>query len=303
MNHHSPPILCLVGGTATGKTKLATHLAKVFAGTLISADSRQVYRGMDLVTGKDHAEDVSIAGIDLVSPAENCSVAVWYRVIKPLLTSSRLPIVVGGTGLWFKAVTGGIATLNIPPDPALRLELESLSPASLRARLHSLAPSRLASMNQSDQGNPRRLIRAIEIASSPALVKSKLPRERNTKMIGLNYPASFNYEEVIRQRVLARLRLGAVEETKTLLRIFSPKCISLTAIGYRSLIRYLNSELDYEEMITHWTRDELKYAKRQRTWFQKIPAIQWYEVTEPNLTEHVVSDVQKWYDSIRYEYQ
>lgn len=308
MNRTLPKLLCLAGPTSTGKTALANKLIKKLnlPSVLISADSRQVYRGMDIVTGKDHDPSMSLAGIDLVTPDQACSVSVWYRAIEPYLTSSPLTIVVGGTGLWFKALFNGIETMSIPPDPALRHRLESLTLKELQAELAVLAPSRLSSLNHSDLHNPRRLIRAIEIAQSSHFDQGALPKTttgRDTLFLGLRYSSLNLYQAKIRERVLSRLQLGAIEETKKLLAQYPAGSPALTAIGYRSIIRFLKAEITQNELIEIWTTDELNYAKRQLTWFKKVKNIHWYEVDQPDYYSAVESAVQKWYDKPSYEHQ
>ena len=278
-----PKLLCIVGSTGTGKTALALEFAKKQPSILISADSRQVYRGMDVVTGKDHPSDVQIYGIDIVNPDESCSVSVWYDAVMPHIedawVSGKLPIVVGGTGLYVKALTSGIATMQVPPDLPLRRALEPLGVPALQSRLHAADPKKLALMNESDRANPRRLIRAIEIASSSSPL-SPMPYKLSPTMIGLRYGDDTNYRHAVESRVRARLAAGAVAETKNLVAKYGEHLESLSAIGYRSLLAYLHGALKEEEMVAKWVRDELSYAKRQIVWFKK-QAVEWQQVDKP----------------------
>ncbi len=274
-----PKLLCIVGPTATGKTSLALKLAQTQPSILISADSRQVYRGMDIVTGKDHPKDITIYGIDLVSPNESCSVAVWHDAVMPVIKnaweSGILPIIVGGTGLYVKALTDGIATMSVPINQSLRQELDALLVSDLQTRLTKLNPVKYNSMNHSDQNNPRRLIRAIEVVSAPIdLTRQSSFIKPKPKNIGLYYNDSNIYFKIVRERVLARLSLGAINETQNLRKSASPQ--SLSAIGYRSIISYLDGDLTYEQMVENWTIDEISYAKRQLTWF-RAQDVTWYD--------------------------
>ncbi|MEI8232629.1 MAG: tRNA (adenosine(37)-N6)-dimethylallyltransferase MiaA [bacterium] len=277
-------LLCIVGPTGTGKTKKAIELSKEQPSILVSADSRQVYRGMDIVTGKDHPPGTKIYGIDLVSPSDPCSVSVWDDAVFPHLTQAwaegKLPIVVGGTGLYVKALTEGIFTMQVPINQPLRDELETLSIIELQQKLNQLDEHKFASLNHSDSMNPRRLIRAIEVAmfapSSP-MVNPQVESE----IIGLRYADSSTYHAKVTQRVLSRLKAGAIEETENLLTRYDKNIQSMSAIGYTSIIKYLENTITKEELIKQWVAGELSYAKRQMTWFRKQSVI-WYDVDNNN---------------------
>lgn len=281
-------LICIVGPTGTGKTGRAVELAKQQPNILVSADSRQVYRGMDIVTGKDHPKDIKIFGIDIVNPDESCSVAVWYDSVMPHIKLSwelgETPIIVGGTGLYIKALTDGIETMQVPINQSLRDELILLSITELQDKLKEINLSKFESMNNSDQQNPRRLIRAIEITNNPEKLQSyDLPAQvglckSKAEIIGLRCPIDSDYQTKIRERVISRLDLGAIEETKLLLAKYDKSIQSMSAIGYKSIIRYLEGSCTEEEMIDNWVDDEVSYAKRQMTWFRKQPVI-WYDVT------------------------
>jgi len=279
-------LLCVIGPTATGKTQKAIELSLLQPSILISADSRQVYRGMDIVTGKDHPKNLELYGIDLVDPDESCSVSVWYDAVMPRITQAwregKLPIVVGGTGLYVKALTEGIDTMQVPINQPLRDELGPLSITELQDKLIKLDNSKFEIMNHSDQSNPRRLSRAIEIASynqSDRQLPSQSIRElpQNVNIIGLKYSVESIQRNKIKSRVISRLKLGAIEETKNLLTRYDKNIQSMSAIGYTSIIKYLENTITKEELIKQWVAGELSYAKRQMTWFRKQSVI-WYDV-------------------------
>lgn len=293
-------LLCIVGPTGTGKTKLALYLASLFPSILVSADSRQVYRGMDIVTGKDHPAGQSLIGLDLVNPTEPCSISVWYDAVMPHITRAwgegKLPIIVGGTGLYVKALVNGIPTLHVPLNPQLRESLAPLSLTELQAKLTSLDQAKYARMNRSDAHNPRRLIRAIEVATSSSSPLESDLSNLKSKIIGLKYYDDSQYRSRIRDRVHSRLELGALSETKKLL--VSANSQSLSAIGYRSLVSYLRGELEYQTMIDAWVRDEVAYSKRQLTYFRKLPMIDWH-AAEPLDLNRVATSVKAWYDKAK----
>lgn len=294
-DHTSGKIVCIVGPTATGKTARAVDVAKQVDGILISADSRQVYRGMDIVTGKDHPEGVKIWGIDIADPNEECSVSTWHNAIQPALSMGRPVIVVGGTGLYIRAITDGIGTMKIPPSPRLRHELEQLSIDDLQVRLESCNPGKFLFMNNSDRHNPRRLIRAIEVALSP-YHETRIETVSQSLVIGLEPPSGDSYRKIITNRVLERIAAGAIEETRNLLKTYSSTLPSMTAIGYRSIIDFIDGKIAKEEMIERWVIDEMNYAKRQMTWFRKVPGVEWRMATDAANPAWIAECVKGWYD-------
>jgi tRNA dimethylallyltransferase len=274
-------LLCIVGPTGTGKTTRATQEFQKNPSIIISADSRQVYRGMDIVTGKDHPKNILIYGIDILNPDEQCSVSVWYDSVIPHIVTAweedKQVIIVGGTGLYVTAITNGIATMKVPINLALRKELEPLSISELQQKLHVLDEEKFTSMNHSDVCNPRRLIRAIEIAIAPTKLQSTDLCKHESKIIGLKYFDDRVYRSKVHERVLSRLSQGAIEETKKLLAKYDRSLQSMSAIGYKSIVKYLENTITESEMIEEWVSGELAYAKRQMTWFRKQPVI-WYDV-------------------------
>lgn len=295
-----PKILIIAGPTASGKTKLAMAVSKVIPSVLISADSRQVYKHMDVVTGKDHDPTIPIAGIDIVEPNKEISVAKWLNIVRPVIKqaqiNNRLPIVVGGTGLYIKSLTKNIDTLGIKPNQQLRKELSQLSVNELQDKLTKINPKRFQEMNNSDANNPRRLIRAIEIATHPHLHPTQTTNNNQDILsIGLSTSIS-KIKMYIKKRVIARLKdCSAIYETKQLLEQSKVSPQALTAIGYGPITKYLNGELSKDELIRDWTQSELSYAKRQLTWFNKQKNFEWYNSHDPRVFPQVVKRVKTWY--------
>jgi len=296
-------ILCIIGPTATGKTALAVELSRHIPSVLISADSRQVYREMDVVTGKDHPSNLPMFGLDLASPNEDFSVSNWYQSIVPhlkdALASHKLPIVVGGTGLYIKALAGDIKTVNIPINQELRKNIEHLSVKELQKNLQDCDLSHFQRMNNSDLHNPRRLVRAIEVAKYQQHTNT-LPLALDNfsiKIIGLVDHDNAHYQQQIALRVAERINNGAIEETQNILTKYGRSYPAITAIGYRSITNYLDRVSTLEEMKETWAKDEVSYAKRQLLFFRTLKDVVWYDAGSPDLLSQVVKDVNSWYDN------
>lgn len=298
-------ILVICGPTATGKTALALHLAKIFGGELISADSRQVYHDMDIVTGKDLPEDgVKVWLADLADPQQEFSVAVWRkqaeRAINTLKKEKKLPIVVGGTGLYIKSLIENIETLNIPRNKNLRKQLEDKTVEELFNILAQLDSTKAASLNHSDKNNPRRLVRAIEAADwgrvNPKRYHVLKHDNRDFLLVGLIAPLAI-LDENINRRVDERVKAGAIEEIKELLsKGVTWKDQAMSAIGYAELKNYFEGKTKLTESIEKWKRAERQYAKRQLTWLKKNRSIKWFDITETFWQDDVVKLVRAWYN-------
>ncbi len=307
---NSGKLLVIVGPTATGKTSLGIKLSKMFKGEIVSSDSRQVYKHMDIGTGKEWG-DVKIWGYDLVDPWENFSVSEYFNqmkwVIEDIWKRGKLPVIVGGTGLYIKSLIDGIQTVDIPKNINLRKTLEELSVDELFEKLATLDGTKAASLNSSDRLNPRRLVRAIEIASwkvenetknSEVVKRSKvLSGDVSVLQIGLNLPLN-NLSERIKERVESRMNDGFIDEVENLLKMgVSWKNQSMQSIGYKESEGFFKSGKTYEDFIAEWERNENNYAKRQLTWFKKDKRINWFDAKDPNLYQNVEKMVKKWYST------
>jgi len=314
-------LLVIVGPTATGKTGLGIKLAKKFDGELVSADSRQVYQGMDIVTGKDVADanfqsgyylinGVRVWLYDVVKPDYQFNVADYLRcataVIKDIWRRGKLPIIVGGTGLYIKGLIDGIETAAIKPDWQLRKKLAGLSVGRLATFLKRVNLQKWEQMNESDRRNPRRLIRAIEIAKaavsprrSPLMANTIRGEtaEKNLLMIGLKAPFAFLYQR-IDERVIRRLEAGAEREMKQLFKKYSfENSILKATIGYRQWYDYLQGKTGKQEAIRRWQFAEHAYARRQMTWFKKDARIKWFDICDKKWQDKTVSYVCPWHSA------
>lgn len=316
-------LVVICGPTATGKTGLGIRLAKEFEGEIISADSRQVYRGMDIGTGKDIAsgvwrtvrkgkeresggywevEGVPVHLLDVVSPNEEFSVAHYYRLawreIKNLWRKGKLPILVGGTGFYIRAVVDGVGTKDIPRNLEVRTRIMDWSAENLFNHLTKLDSERAALMNQSDRNNPRRLVRAIEVAifrkENPSW---QPPRHRKPEalFIGLR-TADEILDRRIEARVKGRLEEGLEDEIKTLLNqgyTWESSALNDT-LAYKEWRSFFEGEETREEVIDRWQTDESQYARRQMTWFKKDKRINWFDISQKRWQDRVVKLVKEW---------
>jgi len=299
-------LLVICGQTGTGKTSLAIHLAKKFNGELISADSRQVYKGLNIGTGKDLKEieksKIKIWGYDLVDSKKNFSVGNYIRfaekTIKDIQKRGKLPILVGGTGLFIKGVVDGIPTAFVPRNLKLRKNMEEKDAPELFEILAQLDPIKAGSLNISDKLNPRRLIRGIEVASWK--LEGKAPRlfqkpKYNLLEIGLQASLD-SLSKKIEKRVDRRIDDGVEEEIKKLISSgISWDSQSMTSLGYRQWRDYFKGRIDKDGVINNWKKEELRYAKRQLTWFKKDVRIHWFDSSRRGFVDNVEELVKKWY--------
>ncbi len=322
-------LLVICGPTSTGKTTLAVDLAKKFNGELISADSRQVYKGMDIGTGKDlpkgakiklpwfqkygyyELNGVKIWGYDLADPRHEFNVAQYIkfaeRLISDISKRGKTPILVGGTGLYIKAVIDGISTASIPKNNLLRKNLEKVPPEELFEKLAQMDSLKAGQMNASDKKNPRRLIRAIEVAMWK-INNIKKEKEMGKKkkglvvlLIGLTAPEKF-ISERIRLRVAERVTAGIEKEVQDLLKKHVTwEMPSMSSMGYRQWKDYFENKKSEVEVVKDWEGEEKKYVKRQMVWFKKDKRIRWFDITASGYPKNVEKSVEKWYSSARIE--
>ena len=290
-----PPLILLVGPTAVGKTELAIRLAQQLNGEIISADSRLLYKGMDIGTAKPtHEERAQVPHylIDIVNPDETLSLAVFQQkantIIADIHSRHKLPFLVGGTGQYVRAVTQGWTPPEVSADERLRSELEKIAaqtekgPNWLHARLALLDPE---SAQNIDARNLRRTIRALEVILTTGRKFSKLRGQSDSPYhlitIGLNRPRTELYERVD-QRIDAMFANGFVDEVKGLLALgYSPTLPSMSAIGYRECVRVVNGEWSIEQAKVEMRRATRVFVRRQANWFKESdPNIMWFKVEE-----------------------
>lgn len=288
-------IIVILGPTATGKSDLAVFLAKKFDGEVISADSRQVYKGLDIGTGKITKKEM--AGIphhllDVTNPKRVFTVSEYKKLAENALEKiwkrGGLPIICGGTGFYIQALVDGIILPEVPPNKKLRKKLEKKSAAELFAILKKLDPRRAKEI---DAKNPRRLIRAIEIAKYLGKVPNlaiRPPSDTGILQIGIDLPDRILKERIIK-RLNARIKQGMIIEAKRLRRKgLSWKRMGALGLEYSYLAQYLQRKITKEQMITELERAIWQYAKRQRTWFKRDTRIMWFQPQHMKRVERLV---------------
>lgn len=286
-----PKVVAVLGPTASGKTTLSVMLAARFNGEIVSADSRQIYRGMDIGTAKPTMKEragIPHHLIDIKDPDEEYTVAEYQRdalaAIRDILARNKLPILVGGTGLYSKAVLENLDIPKVKPDPALRRSIEAeISAEGLEAAFERLVALDPEAAYVVDPKNPRRVVRVLEVTLATgtpftAQRKKGIPLFE-ALVIGLALP-----DNALRTRIDARIdrmvRDGLFEEVKKLEKRYGAGCPVLDAIGYREIVPVIHDTRSLKDAIALMKTNTWHYARRQMTWFKKNTSIRWMEAKD-----------------------
>lgn len=310
-------VLVVCGPTAVGKTNVALNIARATNGSIVSVDSRQMYSGLTIGAGKDIPPGftiteskvgvpvysngkVDIYGYDVFEPTSLQSPSQLEKkltyVLQYLEQKGVLPILVSGSGNYVNALISPPKTATIPPNPQLRIELETKNVTELQEQLRIIDQEKFESMNESDRNNPRRLIRAIEVASSKKVDNSLTTQVKRFDLLWIGLTASKELlEEKIKQRVESRILHGVIEETQALLQTY-PGCEPLlrVTLGYQQVLAFLSGDASRDALKTTWSLKEFQYAKRQMTWFKKNINIHWFDSGEPSIDTSVMNLLQSW---------
>ena len=310
-----PTILVITGPTGSGKTKLAHLISKIIPSELISADSRQIYKGLNIGTSKPTKSDIKNFNyhlIDIRNPDEKYSAGEFQidgrKAISKIITKNKLPIVVGGTGLYIRALIDGLSE-NIESDLDLRLkfeeEIKEKGLNSLFLKLKKVDPKTAKVI---DSKNPRRIIRALEVYYLTEKPISELHSERekdilfNPIFVGLNWERDKLYSR-IDIRVEEMLENGFLLEVKNLLeKGFDDKLQSMQSVGYKEMLLYLKNpkeivsqKLSYDEAVNEMKKNTRRFAKRQLTWFRKESRTNWINISDEtefeNISKKVVENI------------
>ncbi len=283
-------LLVLVGPTAVGKTGISIKLANQFNGEIISGDSMQIYKGLDIGTAKIKPEEtkgIKHHLIDIYSPEHDFSVAEFQEIvqkkIKDINSRKKIPIIVGGTGLYIKSVTHKYNLSPFGRDEQYRKELSKLSKEVLYKHLLEVDPTMEQKIHINDT---KRIIRALEVYHLSGKPFSQMINEQDKEtpyellMIGLTMDREKLYNR-INQRVDMMINMGLVDEVKNLLECgYDEKYNSMQGIGYKEIIKYLKGEISLNYAVDLIKQGSRRYAKRQLSWFHQIPEIHWFDMTE-----------------------
>jgi tRNA dimethylallyltransferase len=283
-----PKILIIVGPTASGKSDLAVTIAKKYNGEVISADSRQVYTGLNIGTGKitpQEMQGIPHHLLDVADPKDQFTVVEWRtqaeNIITDIISRGKLPIICGGTGFYISTLIDNINLPDVSADQELRNKLKNTSATELFTLLEKVDRARAVALNQSDRNNPRRLIRALEIAQhatvAPAPVGTTHESSYNPLWIGLEVTPDILRKQII-NRLEKRLHQGMIGEVQELRdNGLTPERMEELGLEYRYISRYLLGTLNIDDMKEKLATEICHYAKRQMTWFKKNKAITWFE--------------------------
>ena len=291
-------VVVILGPTATGKSRTGILLAQKTGGEIISGDSMLVYRNMNIGTAKPTEAELALVPhhlVNILPPEAEFSVVDFKARAQQLITEinqrGRLPILVGGTGLYIKALLEDYAFSTVGENAGLRRELEQLADregeAALVQKLAALDPQQAAQVNPHDR---RRLIRALETVLGGEQVSRQAAGQPvyQAAVFGLTLERSLLYAR-INQRVDAMLAAGLEQETRQLLQAgLSPTALSMRSIGYRQMAQYLAGELEHDEMTAKIKQATRNFAKRQFTWYKKMPYIHWFDVEKLSDQEQIV---------------
>ena len=293
-----PQIICVVGPTASGKTAVGIALARAFDGEVVAADSRTIYRGLDIGTAKPEGErllggdfkqmagekplmveGIPHWGIDIADPDQAFSVAEYQayadRTIAGILKRGRVPILVGGTGLYIRAVVDRPNFTEVPPNESLRVELATLSNADLMTEIAERDPDTASTI---DENNRRRLERAIEILRATGKTLAETQKFDAPKYEALQIGIDIDRDELyarIDQRVDAMIAGGLVDEVRELKQQYGDNATAMTGIGYRQVAEFLDGKTKLRDAVMRIKFDTHHYAKRQETWFKRDDRIVW----------------------------
>ena len=291
-NKIKPKVIVIVGPTASGKTALSIELAKKINGEIISCDSMQIYKDLNIGSAKPTIEEMQGIKhylIDEVEPTQRFSVAEYKKraekAIEEIIKKGKIPIVVGGTGLYANSLIYGIEYNEIEYDEKYRNELMKLAQTeegleSLFEKAQKIDPKAMEKISKNDK---KRIVRILEIYNSTGKTKTEQEKESRKKEVkydykvfALNMERSVLYER-INKRVDIMLEQGLIEEVKNILKKYNEFPTAMQAIGYKEIVEYFNGDLTKQEAIEKIKQESRRYAKRQLTWFKKIANVKWLD--------------------------
>jgi len=294
-------LLVISGPTATGKTDLAVKLAKKYNGELVSGDSCQIYKGMDIGTGKDQPEETPIHLIDLVTPDQKFSVADFQKIgletIKEIQSRGKLPILVGCSGFYIDSlINPNYTTFSVKPHKLWRLISRLCSVITLQKMYKFLDPKNFSKLNHSDVNNHYRLTRKIEIKLFKKNIRNSTLDIRNFDLLHLSLtaPLDFLYQR-IDARVNKRMQIGFLSEITTLLKKYKWSDPGMQIAAYQCLRPYFENKKNLPSCLQLWSYAEHSDARRQSCWFKTKSNAIYFDITQKCFDKKILNQVVKWY--------
>ncbi|MEO1591926.1 MAG: tRNA (adenosine(37)-N6)-dimethylallyltransferase MiaA [Cyanobacteria bacterium J06632_22] len=294
-------MIIVAGPTAVGKSGLALRLAERLNGAILSADSRQVYRGFDIGTAKPTpAEQAKVPHylIDICEPTETLTLADYQQQAQAILaklhrTGGRMPLLVGGTGLYLRAISKGLIMPKVPPQPALRAQLTQLGQPQCHAFLQQVDPVAAQRIHVNDATRTLRALEVFYATGRPlSCQQGEAPPAYPILHIGLACDPAVLAQRIER-RVYQMVEAGFVDEVQTLAARYGADLALLQTLGYAEMQQYLLGKISLPSAIALTAQHTRQFAKRQRTWFRKVPEMEWFAADSPDLLEQVLARVSE----------
>ncbi|MFB5660483.1 tRNA (adenosine(37)-N6)-dimethylallyltransferase MiaA [Alteribacillus sp. HJP-4] len=301
----SKRVIAVVGPTAVGKTAAGIEIARRFRGEIISGDSMQIYKGLDIGTAKATVQEQQMIPhhlIDLLVPGESFSAADFQKqaeeLIHTITNKNKIPVIVGGTGFYIRSLTGNLTFHNTAADITFRIELEKYAAEygakALHTKLELVDPVSAESIHPN---NVKKVIRALEINHySGSHKRTFAHQEKNAPnnditLIGLTMERELLYNR-INERVDKMIKAGVVEEARWLFENISPQSQAAQAIGYKEFFPYFTGDISLNDAVDLLKRNSRRYAKRQLTWFRNKEQVEWFDVTKKDFRKIITEIIQ-----------
>jgi tRNA dimethylallyltransferase len=291
-------LIVICGATASGKSGLALEIAQRLDSVIISADSRQIYREFNIGTAKPTPAEQKLMThyqIDICDPTEVLTLAEYQQQTQELIVrhQSRIPLLVGGTGLYLDSITKGLKIPQVSPQPELRSQLATLGQAQIHSWLTQIDPIAAEKIHPHDQYRTLRALEVFYVTGLPiSAQQGENPPNYPILQIGLDCEVAA-LDRRIACRVQQMIELGLIQEVEYLCDKYGQDLPLLSTLGYAEIKQYLAGELNLEQAIALTVTHTRQFAKRQRTWFNKNQQIMWFDNTSPDLTEKVWNNVQE----------
>ena len=293
-------LIVICGATASGKSGLALEIAQRLNSIIISADSRQIYREFDIGTAKPSLAEQKLVPhyqIDICQPTETLTLAEYQQQTQKIIaTSTCLPLLVGGTGLYLDSITKGLKIPRVSPQPKLRSQLAALGQTQIHSWLSQVDPTAAQKIHPNDQFRTLRALEVFYVTGMPISdQQGENPPQYPILQIGLDCDVT-NLDRRIATRTQQMIDMGLVKEVDYLCNKYGRDLPLLNTLGYAEIKQYLANEISLEQAIALTITHTRQFAKRQRTWFRKNNQIQWFDNTSPNLVDRVWQKIQEFLD-------